>query len=139
MERGPTQLLQSFYDRLPDHQAGTDRGSTHPTQLEREVNQISQALQTHKINTALDPALMLDFRSEIAGVPTINLTGDEANIHYPPPRGNITQDPEDDLDASTAAPGHPTHRHGAHNDSFSSIAPSHTGSTRGPAVPSTSS
>ena len=31
---GPTQLLQSFFDRLPDHQTDIERGSTHPTQLE---------------------------------------------------------------------------------------------------------
>ena len=56
------------------------------------------------IDTASDPALMLNFKSEVTDVPTINLTGEEANINYPPPQGNIAQDPEDDLDASTAAP-----------------------------------
>ena len=43
-----------------------------------------------------DPALMLNFKSEVADIPTINLTGEEANIRYPPPRGNITWDAEDD-------------------------------------------
>ena len=55
------------------------------------------------INTALNPALMLNFKSEIKDIPTIDLTGEEAIIHYPPLRGNIAQDPEDNLDASTAA------------------------------------
>ena len=108
MERGPTHLLQSFFNRLPDHQAGINRGSTHPTQLESEVNKISQALQTGMINTASNPALMLNL-SEIKDVPTIDLTGKESMVHYPPPRGNITQDPEDNLDASTMACGHSIH------------------------------
>ena len=132
-----THLLQSFFDRLPDHQAGINRGSTHPTQLDSEVNQISQALQTCMINTALNLALMLNFKSEITSIPSINLTREEADIHYPPLRGNITQDPEDNLNTSTVAPGHPSidmvfvmnHSH---------IAPSHTGSAVAPAVQSTS-
>ena len=137
LERGPTHLLQSFFDRLPDHQAGIDRGSTHPTHLESDVNQISQALQTGMINTASNPALMLNL-SEIKDVPTIDLTGEESMIHYPPLRGNITQDPEDNLDASTVACGHSIHQHGVHDESFLSVAPSHTGSAGAPAVPSTS-
>ena len=107
--RDPTHLLQSFLNRLPAHQADINRGLTHPTQLESEVNQISQALQAHMINTASNPVLMFNFKSEIRDVPTIDLTGEEAIIHYPPLRGNITQDPEDNLDASTAAPGHSIH------------------------------
>ena len=109
LERGPAHLLQSFFDRLPDHQAGINRGSTRPTQLENEVYQISQALQSHMINTASNPALMLNFKSEIEGIPTIDLTGEEANVHYPPLRGNIAQDLEDNLNASTVAPGHSIH------------------------------
>ena len=138
MEWGPTHSLQSFFNRLPDHQIGIDRGSTHPTQLESEVDQISQALQTDMIDTASNPALMLNFKSVIASIPTIDLTGEEADIHYPPPRGNITQDPEDDYNASTAAPGHFIHQHGLCDESFSSVAHSHTGSAVAPAVPSTS-
>ena len=138
MERDPTHLLQSFFNRLPAHQTGIDRSSTCPTQLESEVNQIRQDLQTHMIDTASNPALMLNFKSEVTSIPTINLTGEEANIHYPPPRGNIVWDPEDNLDAFTAAPGHSIHQHGAHDESFSSIAPPHTGSPVALAVPSTS-
>ena len=70
------------------------------------------------INTALNPALMLNFKSEIKDIPTIDLTGEEAIIHYPPLRGNIAQDPEDNLDASTAAPGHSIHWHAVHDESF---------------------
>ena len=41
---GPTQLLQSFFDRLPDHQTDIERGSTHPTQLEIKVDHFSKVL-----------------------------------------------------------------------------------------------
>ena len=34
LQNGPTQLLKSFFDRLPDHQTDIKRGSTHPTHLE---------------------------------------------------------------------------------------------------------
>ena len=34
---GPTQLFESFFNRLPDHQTDIERSSTHPTQLEIKV------------------------------------------------------------------------------------------------------
>ena len=43
LQNGPTQLLQSF-NRLPDHQTDIERGSTHPTQLEMEVDHFSKVL-----------------------------------------------------------------------------------------------
>ena len=58
------------------------------------------------VDTTSDPALMLNFKSKIGGIPTINLTGEEAIMHYPPLRCNITQDLEDNLDAPTTAPSH---------------------------------
>ena len=48
-------------------------------------------------------ALMLDFKSGIESVPTIDLTMEEAVLHYPPFKGNIAEDPEDDLDVPTTA------------------------------------
>ena len=102
LQKDPTQLLESFFNRLPDHQTGINRGSTCPTQLEREVNQISPAFQACMVDMASDPALMLNYKSAAADVPTIDLTGEKANIHYPPLRGNIARNPEDDLDAPTA-------------------------------------
>ena len=137
LRRGPTALLQSFLNRLPDHQADIDRGSTCPTELKNEVDQISQALRAHMINTASNPALMLNFKSDVRDVPTIDLTGDEAIIHYPPLRGNIAEDPEDNLETSTVASGQSTHQHTVHDESFLSIAPLHMGSTGAPAVSST--
>ena len=44
LRNGPTQLLQSFFDRLPDHQTDIERGSTHPTQMESEVDHFSKVL-----------------------------------------------------------------------------------------------
>ena len=41
---GPTQLLQSFFDRLPDHQTDIKSGSTCTTQLESEVDHFSKVL-----------------------------------------------------------------------------------------------
>ena len=63
------------------------------------------------VEMASDPALMLNYKSEATDIPIINLTGEEATIHYAPLRGNIAQDPEDDLDASTTAPGHSIHQY----------------------------
>ena len=44
IENGLAKLLQSFFDRLPDHQIDIERGSTHPTDLEMEVNHFSSVL-----------------------------------------------------------------------------------------------
>ena len=65
LQSGPTQLLQSFFDRLPNHQTDIERGLTHPTQMESEVNHFSKALQTHMVGVTSVPALMLNFKSEI--------------------------------------------------------------------------
>ena len=59
------------------------------------------------VDVTLDPALMLDIKSEIKGIPTINLTGEEAVLHYLPLKGNIAQDPKDNLDVPTTALGLP--------------------------------
>ena len=66
------------------------------------------------VDVTSDPALMLDFKSEIEGIPTI------------------------DLDAPTTALGHSSHQHTVCDESFSSVAPSHTGSGRALATSSTS-
>ena len=44
LENGPAKLLQSFFNRLPDHQIDIERGSTCPTDLEMEVNNFSRVL-----------------------------------------------------------------------------------------------
>ena len=81
---------------------------------------------------------MLNFKSKIEGMSTINLTREEAVLHYPPLKGNITQDLKDNLDVPTTAPGHSSHQHAVRDESFSSFAPSHTGSGGAPSTSSTS-
>ena len=135
---GPTQLLQSFFNSLPDHQTDIERGSTCPSQLERKVDHFSKVLQTFMVDASSDPALMLDFKNRIENVPTIDLTGEEAVLHYPPLKGNIAEDPEDNLDVPTTALGHSSHQQTVPNESFSSVAPSRTGSRGAPAISSAS-
>ena len=129
LQNGPTQLLQSFFDRLQDHQTDIERGYTHPTQWEIKVDYFSKVLQTHLVNVTSDPALMLDFRCGIENIPTINLTREEAVLCYPLLKGNIADDSEDDLEVSTTALGHSSHQQTICDESFSSVAPPHTGSS----------
>ena len=75
---------------------------------------------------------MLDFSCGIENVPTINLTGEEAVLHYPPPKGSIADDPEDDLEVLTTALGHSSHQQT--DESFSSVAPPHTNFGEAPAT-----
>ena len=104
MERGPNDLVQSLFDRLPDHQMNLDRGLTWPTDLGKKVDQTVRNLQTCMVDTTSDPTLMLNFKSEVHDITIIDLTGDEAVIRYPPLRGYITEDPQDDTNTSTARP-----------------------------------
>ena len=134
--KGPTQLLQSFFERLPDHQTDKERGSTHPTQLEIKVDHFREVLQTHLVDVTSDPALMLDFRCGIKNVPTTDLRREEAVLRYPPLKGNIADDPEDNLEVATTALGHSSHQQNVQDESFSSVAPSHTGFGAAPATSS---
>ena len=111
LQNGPTQLFQFLFDRLLDHQTDIERGSTHPTHLENEVDHCSKVLQTCMVDVTLNPALMLDIKCKVKGIPTIDLTGEEAILCYPPLKGIIAQDPEDDLDVPTTALGHSSHHH----------------------------
>ena len=90
------------------------------------------------VDVTSNPALMLNFKSDVADVPTIDLTGTEAMIIHPPLQGNIALDAEEDMNKPTAVLSHSGHSQGIHDESFSSMAPSLTGSTGAPAVPSTS-
>ena len=85
-----------------------------------------------------DPALMLDFRCGIENIPTIDLTREEAVLCYPPLKGNIADDPEDDLEVPTTALGQSSHQQTVCDESFLSVAPSHTGSGMAPATSSAS-
>ena len=74
LEKGPSHLLQSFFDSLPDHQVDIKRGSTALTQIEVEVNITVVALQACMRDVCADPTLMLNLKPSVHGVTTINLT-----------------------------------------------------------------
>ena len=88
------------------------------------------------MDVTLDPVLLFDFRCGIKTIPTINLTREEAVLHYPPLKGNIADDPEDNLEVPTTALGHLSHQQTVPDELFLSVAPSHTGSGAGPATSS---
>ena len=81
-----------------------------------EVNHFSRVLQTHLVDVTSNPTLMLDFNCGVKGIPTINLTKDEVEVCYLPHKGNIAEDPEDDMEMPTAAPGPSTHKQTAHSN-----------------------
>ena len=134
----PTKLLQSFFDWLLDHQIEIERGSTHPTQLEMEVDHFSKVLQTRLVDVTANLTLMLDFSCGIKGIPTINLTKDEVEVHYLLLMGNIADDPEDDLEMSITAPGPSNHHQTVCDESFPNAAPPHTDSDVAPGTSSAS-
>ena len=105
LENSPTKLLQSFFDRFPDHQIDIERGSTHPTDLEMEVNHFSRVLQTCLVDVTSNPALMLDFNCVVEGIPMVDLTKDEVKVCYLPLRGNIAEDPKEDMEMLAPTPG----------------------------------
>ena len=114
-----------------------ERGSTYPTQLEMEVDHFSKVLQTHLVDVTSNPTLMLDLSCGIKGIPTIDLTKDEAVVHHPPLNGNIADDPEDDLEMPTTAPSPLNHHQTVHDESFQNAAP-HTDSDVAPGTSSAS-
>ena len=138
LQNGPTHLLQSFFDRLPHHQTDIERGSTHPTQMEMEVDHFSKVLQTHLVDVTSNPALMLDFSCRIEGTPTFDLTKDEAVMRYLLLKGTIADDPEDNLEVPTIAPGPSNHHQTVHDESFRSVAPPYTASDVAPGTSSAS-
>ena len=81
---------------------------------------------------------MLDFSCGIKGIPTINLTKDEAVVHYLLLKGNIADDPEDDLEMATTAPSPSNYYQTVHDESFLIAAPPHTDSDVAPGTSSAS-
>ena len=129
LDKGPSHLLQSFFDALPDHQVTIKKGSTVPTQLEVKVNNTTTALQTHMTDVCADPTLMLNFEPTVIGVTTINLTSDEVIIKYPPERGNIVAAQRDDRDTTEVISDNAT---SLRDESLTSAAPSLLSSTAPP-------
>ena len=66
---------------------------------------------------------MLDFNCGVRGIPTIDLTKDEVEVHYPLHKGNIAEDPEDDMEMPTAASGPSAHQPTDHAGSSKTPAP----------------
>ena len=58
--------------------------------------------------------------------------------HYLLLKGNIADDPEDDLEVPTTAFGHSSHQQTVHDELFSSVAPPHNGSGVAPTTSSAS-
>ena len=90
-----------------------------------EVNHLSKVLQTHLVDVTANPTLMLDFSCGIEGVPTIDLTKDEVEMHYLLLKGNIADNPEDDIEMPTTAPGPLNCHQTIHGESFQDAAPPH--------------
>ena len=132
---GPTHFLQSFFDRLLDHQT---EGFTHPTQIEMEVDHFRKVLQACLVDVTSNPSLMLDFSCGIKGVPTIDLTKDKAVVRYLLLKGNIADYPEDNLEMTTTAPGPSNHHQTVHEESSRSAVPPHTNSDAAPGTSSAS-
>ena len=63
---------------------------------------------------------------------------EEAVLHYPLLKGNIADDPEDDLEVPTMALGHSSNQQTVRDELFSSVAPPHTGSGVAPTTSSAS-
>ena len=126
LDKGPSHLLQSFFDSLPDHQVDIKRGSTALTQIEVEVNSTAAALRACMTNVCADPTLMLNLKPSVQAVTTIDLTQDEAVIKFPLERGNIVPAQRDNKDAINAIPDNTS---SICNYSFMSVAPSLAGST----------
>ena len=81
---------------------------------------------------------MLDFSCGIEGVPTIDLTKDKPVVHYLPPKSNIADDPEDDLEVPIMAPGPSNCHQTVHHKPFWSAAAPHTDSDVAPGTSSAS-
>ena len=93
-----------------------------------EVNHFSKVLQTHLVDVTSNPTLMLVFSCGIKGIPTIDLTKDEAVVHYLPLKGNIADDPEGDLEMPTTASSPLNCHQTICDESFPNAAPPHTNS-----------
>ena len=90
------------------------------------------------VDVTANRTLMLDFSCEIEGIPTINLTKDKVEVHYLLLKGNITDDPEGDLEMPTTAPGPSDHHQTVCDESFPNAAPPHTDSDAAPGTSSAS-
>ena len=103
-----------------------------------EVDHFSKVLQTCLVDVTANLTLMLDFSCGIKGIPTINLTKDEVEVHYLPLKDNIADNPEDDLEMPTMAPGPLNCHQTVCDESFQNAAPPHMDSDAAPGTSSVS-
>ena len=89
LQNGPSQLLQDFFDSLPNHQIDIQKDSTALSHLEIKVDNTAITLQTRLTEVCSNSALMLNFKPSMQGITTINLTQEEAIIKFPPLKENI--------------------------------------------------
>ena len=89
LQDGPSQLLQDFFNSLPDHQIDIRKDSTALSCLEIKMDNAAIALRTQLTEVCSDPALMLNFEPSMQGITTIDLTQEETIVKFPPLRGNI--------------------------------------------------
>ena len=82
---------------------------------------------------------MLDFSCGINGVSTIDLTKDKVEVHYPLPKGNIADDPKDNIEMPTTAPGPSNPHKTVGGESFQNAAPPYTDSDAAPGTSTASS
>ena len=69
-------MLQTFFNKLPDCQIDIPKGSSYPTDMEREVHSVVEALKIHMSDTCKDPTIMYNFKGTISNVSSINLTSE---------------------------------------------------------------
>ena len=104
LDKGPSHLLQSFFDALPDHQVTIKKGSTVQPNWKSKSTMLPQSYK----HVCADPTLMLNLEPTVIGVTTIDLTSDEVIVKYPLERGNIVAAQRDDRDTTEVIPDNAT-------------------------------
>ena len=95
LQNDPSQLLQDFFDSLPDHQIDIQKDSTALSHFEIKVDNAAVILKTQLTDVCFNPALMLNFKPSVQGITTIDLTQEEAIVKFPPLRRNIAPPQKD--------------------------------------------
>ena len=90
------------------------------------------------MDVTVNLTLMLNFSCGIKGIPTIDLTKDEVEVPYLLPKGNIANNPGDDIEIPTTASGPLNHHQTVSGGSFQNAAPPHMDSDASPGTLSAS-
>ena len=73
-------MLQTFFDKLPDHQIDIPKGSSFPMDVEKEVDLVVKALKIWMSDTCKDPTIMYNFKGTIPDVRSINLMSETNSL-----------------------------------------------------------